>query len=117
LRLRLYGVFTRKVWTRRKAKTPTYLPLKKEGVVACLAVSSEMLPKKGFTEDVYGEEEKDPKPQKKTINMATKSSPLAYPKQVAFHVDSSYQYPLLAECLCCYLKGRSIVLYLCGHLK
>ena len=56
-----------------------------------------MLPKKGFTEDVYGEEEKDPKPQKKTINMATKSSPLAYPKQVAFHVDSSYQYPLLAS--------------------
>ena len=55
----------------------------------------------GFTEDVYGEEEKDPKPQKKTINMATKSSPMQYPKQEAFHVDSSYQYPSLAGCSCC----------------
>ena len=41
---------------------------------------------KGFTEDVYGEEEKDPKPRKKTINML-------YPIGAASRFDSSYQYP------------------------
>ena len=36
---------------------------------------------KGFTEDVYGEEEKDPKPRKKTINMMTSRSPCAVPNR------------------------------------
>ena len=75
-----YGVFTRKVWTRRKAKTPLTPQFVMEDKVGLAWLVQRNATQSGFTEDVYGEEEKDPKPQKKTINMATKSSPMLYPK-------------------------------------
>ena len=64
-----YGlsIFTRKVWTKRKVKPPLppiQMNERDSGHPDCPARYCLA----DFTEDVYGEKEKDPKPQKKTIN-------------------------------------------------
>ena len=53
-------------------------------IVVSPGLSSEIL-LSSFTEDVYGEKEKDPKPQKKTIN---KFVPVG-----SISLSRSYQYP------------------------
>ena len=47
--------------------------------------SSSEMQSADFTEDVYGEKEKDPKLQKKTININC--------LKTASRINSSYQYP------------------------
>ena len=76
--------FTRKVVQKEK-QNPPYPPFFEcEASLVMQYLSSEML-SADFTEDVYGEKEKDPKLQKKTININC--------LKTASRINSSYQHP------------------------
>ena len=95
-------VFTRKVWTRKKGKSPLP-PIYQWRIRLVLpGMSSEMLPIRASLMTFTAKKKRSP-------NLERRPSIMHCPIGAASRFDSSYQYPWLAACLRCYLAGRSIV--------